>query len=232
MERKSSTALIILLLIVFESCIARTKEDKSYYELLGVKKTASEKEIKKAFRKLAVKYHPDKNKEKGAQEKFQELAQAYEVLSDPEKREKYDRLGSAAFANGGPGGNGGSQTFHFNFDDLFRNFDEDLGRNTFHFSGFQGHHGAPEHNFFNFEDFFQEEGPYFNEQFEPHTFGGGNSFFHSHFGHGQHSQHSHRVHHAPHVHSHAEHSQFSGSRSCRTVTQRIGNMVTTYTQCS
>jgi molecular chaperone DnaJ len=76
--------------------------EKDYYELLGVKKTASEDEIKKAYRTLAKKFHPDKNKgNKEAETKFKEVSEAYAVLSDKEKREQYDRLGREAF---GPGG--------------------------------------------------------------------------------------------------------------------------------
>lgn len=70
-------------------------EYKDYYKILGVEKTASQEEIKKAYRKLAVKYHPDKNKgDKNAENKFKEVAEAYEVLKDPEKRRKYDTLGA------------------------------------------------------------------------------------------------------------------------------------------
>ncbi len=75
---------------------------KDYYELLGVKKNATEAELKKAYRELAKKYHPDKNKgNKDAENKFKEISEAYAVLSDKEKREQYDRLGREAF---GPGG--------------------------------------------------------------------------------------------------------------------------------
>lgn len=77
-----------------------------YYEVLGVSKTASAEEIKRAYRKLALQYHPDKNKEASAAEKFKEVTHAYEVLSDATKRQTYDQFGAAAFEQGGPGGQG------------------------------------------------------------------------------------------------------------------------------
>jgi len=70
---------------------------RDYYEILGVKKGASKKEIKKAYRKLALKYHPDKNKEKNAEEKFKEISEAYAVLSDGEKKKQYDQFGHEGF---------------------------------------------------------------------------------------------------------------------------------------
>ena len=70
-------------------------EYKDYYKILGVSKSATQDEIKKAYRKLAVKYHPDKNEgDKASEEKFKEISEAYEVLGDPEKRKKYDELGA------------------------------------------------------------------------------------------------------------------------------------------
>lgn len=80
--------------------------ERDYYDILGVDKKASQPEIKKAYRQLALKYHPDKNKEKGAAEKFKEVTEAYEVLSDEQKRQTYDQYGHAAFnqASGFPGG--------------------------------------------------------------------------------------------------------------------------------
>ena len=94
---------------------------KDYYETLGVSRTASADEIKKAYRKLAVKYHPDKNPgDKSAEEKFKAVSQAYEVLSDKEKRAQYDQFGADFFEKGGarpggPGGAGGFQGFQGNF---------------------------------------------------------------------------------------------------------------------
>ena len=86
--------------------MATTKRD--YYQVLGVERTANPDEIKKAYRKLAVKYHPDKNPgDKSAEDKFKELGEAYEVLSSPDKRPAYDRFGHQAFAQGGGMGGGG-----------------------------------------------------------------------------------------------------------------------------
>ena len=101
---------------------------RDYYEVLGVSKTASEDEIKKAFRKLARKYHPDMNREnpKEAEEKFKEANEAYEILSNAERRAQYDQFGHAAFdgsAGGGQGGFGGFGGFSGGgFGDIFDMF--------------------------------------------------------------------------------------------------------------
>lgn len=103
-------------------------EKRDYYEVLGVDKNASEAEIKRAYRKVAKKYHPDMNPgDKEAEEKFKEAAEAYEVLSDPDKRSKYDQFGHAAFEQGA-GGAGGFGGFDFGgdmgdiFGDIFGDF--------------------------------------------------------------------------------------------------------------
>lgn len=79
---------------------------KDYYSILGISKNATEQEIKKAYRKLALEYHPDRNKGKEAEGKFKEITKAYEVLSDSQKRKTYDQFGEAAFEQGGPGAGG------------------------------------------------------------------------------------------------------------------------------
>ena len=80
------------------------EEKRDYYEVLGVSKTADESELKKAYRALAKKYHPDANPgDKEAEAKFKEASEAYAVLSDPEKRRQYDQFGHAAFEQGGAG---------------------------------------------------------------------------------------------------------------------------------
>src|SRR5690242_8849639 len=81
--------------------------ERDYYQVLGITKSASADEIKKAYRKLALQYHPDRNKTKEADAKFKEVTKAYEVLSDPQKRQTYDQYGAAAFEQGGFGGGQG-----------------------------------------------------------------------------------------------------------------------------
>ncbi len=96
-------------------------EKRDYYEVLGISKNADEGEIKKAYRKLALKYHPDKNPgDAAAEEKFKEAAEAYEVLSNPEKKAQYDRFGHAGMGQGGFGGG-------MNMDDIFSQFGDIFG---------------------------------------------------------------------------------------------------------
>jgi len=109
-------------------------EKRDYYEVLGIQKGASEEEIKKAFRKMAMKYHPDRNPgDKEAEEKFKEVNEAYAVLSDPDKKSKYDRFGHAGVdPNAGFGGAGGFGGFDgsfggFDFNDIFDMFGGGFG---------------------------------------------------------------------------------------------------------
>ena len=96
---------------------------RDFYEILGVSKSASKEEIKKAYRKLAIKYHPDKNPDDNqAEENFKEAAEAYEILSDENKRARYDQFGHQGMGGGGFGGGGG-----MNMDDIFSQFGDIFG---------------------------------------------------------------------------------------------------------
>lgn len=109
-------------------------EKRDYYEVLGVSKSADATEIKKAYRKLALKYHPDKNPgDKEAEEKFKEAAEAYDVLSNEEKRRRYDQFGHAGVGGAGQGGFGGGMSM----DDIFSQFGDIFGG----FGGFSGFGG-------------------------------------------------------------------------------------------
>lgn len=93
-----------------------------YYEILGVSRNASKDEIKSAYRKMARKYHPDVNQDPGAEERFKEISRAYEVLSDPETKARYDRFGEAGVGGAGSGGVGFDPTDMGGFADIFETF--------------------------------------------------------------------------------------------------------------
>ncbi len=116
-------------------------EKRDYYEVLGVERNANADEIKKAYRKAAIKYHPDKNPgDKEAEEKFKEAAEAYDVLSNPDKRARYDQFGHAGM-NGGAasGGFGGFSGGGFSMEDIFSQFGDIFGG---HFGGFSSSRGG------------------------------------------------------------------------------------------
>jgi len=110
---------------------------RDFYEILGVEKGASQEEIKKAYRKIAIKFHPDKNpNDPSAEEKFKEAAEAYEVLSNAEKRQRYDRFGHQGV--GGAGGGGGFSGGGMSMDDIFEQFGDIFGGGGSPFESFFG----------------------------------------------------------------------------------------------
>ena len=113
---------------------------RDYYEVLGVEKTASVEEIKKAYRKKAIQYHPDKNPgDKQAEENFKEAAEAYDVLSDPQKRQRYDQFGHAGVGGASQGGGFGGG---MSMDDIFSQFGDIFGGHFGGFGGFSGFGGG------------------------------------------------------------------------------------------
>jgi molecular chaperone DnaJ len=113
---------------------------KDFYEILGVAKSASQDEIKKAYRKVAMQHHPDRNPgDKASEEKFKEAAEAYEILSDTDKRSQYDRFGHQAFGQGR--GGGGFSGGNMNMDDIFSQFGDIFGDDS-PFGGFFGGNGG------------------------------------------------------------------------------------------
>src|SRR4030095_16299085 len=113
---------------------------RDYYEVLGVAKGATAGEIKKAYRKVAMQYHPDRNPgDKSAEEKFKEAAEAYEILSDSDKKSQYDRYGHAGLSGNGRGFGGGGM----NMEDIFSQFGDVFGDDLFgsFFGGGRGRGG-------------------------------------------------------------------------------------------
>ncbi|XP_076012774.1 dnaJ homolog subfamily B member 9-like [Genypterus blacodes] len=123
----------VALLLLF--CIAGSQsaeQSKNYYDVLSVERSATHKQIKKAFHAQAMKYHPDKNKSADAEKLFRAAAEAYEVLSNKEKRKLYDRLGHDAFKEDGSFPNPEpSFNFNFNFNDMFSDYFEDDDEDPF-----------------------------------------------------------------------------------------------------
>ncbi|RVE56482.1 hypothetical protein OJAV_G00221460 [Oryzias javanicus] len=180
--------LAVHVLLISEFILAK----RDYYDILGVPKDATERQIKKAFHKLALKYHPDRNKGPDAEAKFREIAEAYETLSDDKRRREYDQFGHSSVQR---------HQHHFHshnqahqkrhFDGHFQSHREAMNkqRRVFQHSGF----GL-------FDDMFEDLEKMFS--FNAHASRTENRF------------------------------QGSAKQHCRTVTQRRGNMVTTFTDCS
>ncbi|XP_042367152.1 dnaJ homolog subfamily B member 9-like [Plectropomus leopardus] len=222
---QSVLLLAVHVLLISEFILAK----RDYYDILGVPRDASERMIKKAFHKLALKYHPDRNKGPDAEAKFREIAEAYETLSDDKRRREYDQFGHGPSPGEGHGGSGGGYNFHqhyqsFNFDDIFKDFDTFGQQHQHHFHS----HGQQTHQKRHFDGHFQAHRESMNRQrrqFQQGGFGGGlfDDMFEdlekmfSFNAHGSRTD-----------------SRFhgSGKQHCRTVTQRRGNMVTTFTDCS
>ncbi|XP_005915664.1 dnaJ homolog subfamily B member 9 [Haplochromis burtoni] len=225
---QSTLLLAVHILLISEFILAK----RDYYDILGVPRDATERQIKKAFHKLALKYHPDRNKGPDAEAKFREIAEAYETLSDDKKRQEYDQFGHSA--SSGEGQRGGDYDFNqhfksFNFDDIFKDFDS--------FGQQQQHHQHHQHHFHShsnshhkrhFDSHFQAHREAMNghrRQFQQGSFGGG--LFDDMF------EDLEKMF-SFHTHSSRTENRFQGSgkQHCRTVTQRRGNMVTTFTDCS
>lgn len=118
---------------------------RDYYEVLEVSKTANEDEIKKAYRRKAIQYHPDKNPgDKEAEEKFKEAAEAYEVLSDPQKRQRYDQFGHAGVGSSAAGGGFGAGGM--SMEDIFSHFGDIFGGHFGGFGGFGGFGSSSQHS--------------------------------------------------------------------------------------
>ncbi|KAL2093606.1 hypothetical protein ACEWY4_010918 [Coilia grayii] len=221
---QSTVMVAVCILLITELILAR----KDYYDILGIPRDATERQIKKAFHKLAMKLHPDKNKSPDAEAKFREIAEAYETLSDEKRRQEYDQMGHSPFFNedataggggAGRGGGAGGQHFQtFDFDDMFRDFDfYAQNRHAQHRRHFEEHlrtqqqahqqaHARHKRHFQGgfgaglFDDVFDDMEKMFTFERD----------------------------------SKRAESRFQGTakQQCRTVTQRRGNMVTTYTDCT
>lgn len=227
---------------------ATNDHQQDYYETLGVKKDATKHEIHRAFRQLAKKYHPDKNKEKSAQDEFIKIFKAYETLSDEKKRKEYDNR------------NSGSNSFHgwqtngmndFDINEFFKQYEEQFVRHAQHFNDHHhAHQHAHQHNhhhnqFFHgvnlddlFHDIDEDEFSSFGRMFDfsgghnhpiggdtDGSFGDGASFFGSHF--------SEQLYDTLNQHGFGQHySADQGSYSCHTTTKQVNGVLMTQTSCA
>ncbi|KAL0968763.1 hypothetical protein UPYG_G00271380 [Umbra pygmaea] len=211
---QTAVTFAVCILMITELILAR----KDYYDILGVPKDANEHQIKKAFHKLAMKFHPDKNKSPDAETTFREIAEAYETLSDEKKRQEYDQFAHGTFYSDGTK-NRNFPNVHqpFNFDDMFKDFDiYSQNRHARHKRHFEEHLRAHQ------EAYHSKHKRHFQGAFGGTAGGGGlgdvfddmEKMFT--------------------FETDSTKRPFQGTTAkqhCRTVTQRRGNMVTTYTDC-
>ncbi|XP_076007515.1 dnaJ homolog subfamily B member 9-like [Genypterus blacodes] len=229
---QSVLLLAVNILLISEFILAK----RDYYDILGVPKDASDRQIKKAFHKLALKYHPDRNKSPDAEAKFRDMAEAYETLSDEKRRQEYDQFGFGQSPGQGAAGGGGANfnQHHqsFNFDDIFKDFDHFGQQQQQHHHHFHTHAHNQAHAHAHNQAHGQQK-THFDSHFQAHqeamnrarTFTGGvfDNMFED-----LEKMFTFDAHRAPAGNT----FQGSGKQHCRTVTQRRGNMVTTFTDCS
>lgn len=227
--------LLKFLLLLSLTCSAWASRCKQY-EVLGISPSATDRDVKKAFRKLAMQYHPDRNKDPGAEEKFKEIATAYEILSDKDKRRQCDQMGDGAFHNGGGGGDGrspfGDGGFSFNFDDLFKGFDDMDDMFESHRRDHDDAHARARAHHGGFSSFFGGDDDS-DDGFGFGGFGGFGSFF------GDEGIGSHDVQGdeedgfwSSSFSAHSHSARRSRNSNCKTTTRRVGNTVTTQTICN
>lgn len=240
-------------IMVFADSSGNINQD--YYAILGIKRDATKQEIHKAFRQLAKKYHPDKNKDKGASDEFMKIFKAYETLSDEKKRKEYDdQL------------NGQAHVFHnwhqttaspgmgdFDINEFFRQYEDQFMRHAQFFNQHQQHHDSHHEKVqfhgINLDELFhdidQDEYNSFGRLFELH-----NGHNHNHFRHHIHSMGNHLgdgdtyfgnlySHQSLHDHQHNHQVHYGGQRAgmggsypCKTITKQFNGMVMTQTSCA
>ncbi|CDQ58183.1 unnamed protein product [Oncorhynchus mykiss] len=213
---QSAFAFAVCILIITELILAK----KDYYDILGVPKDANERQIKKAFHKLAMKYHPDKNKSPDAETKFRDIAEAYETLSDEKRRQEYDQFGHGTFHNDGTKGRNSPNVHQpFNFGDMFKDFDiYSQNRHALHKRHFEDHFRAH-----------QEAHHSRHKRHSQGAFGAaGGGGFDGMFN----DMKKFTFHRDTTKQTESRFQSTTAKQHCRTVTQRRGNMVTTYTDCT
>ncbi|CAL8338049.1 unnamed protein product [Arctogadus glacialis] len=267
-----ATAHTVLLLAVYILLITEfLLASHDFYHILGLPRDASERQIKKAFHKLAMKYHPDRNKSPDAESKFRDIAEAYETLSDDKRRREYDQLGGQGpFPGQGSDHSGGARAGHngnfhqyfqsFNFDELFKDFDQfgqpHHNHNQHHRHHHHHHHSDPDphhhhsdpdphsqayahsqaHQKRHFDGHFQAHQEAVNahkRQFQQGGFGraaagaaaGGGGVFDNMF------EDLEKMF-SFNAHGSSRFQGGTGKQHCRTVTERRGNLVSTFTDCS